>query len=179
MRRIAVPALVALIVVATSAAIRDGVRIYAVASASMEPTLHCSGGPGCERLRNDRVVVESLDASFRPPRVGDMVVARIQGGRRCSSDGVVIKRIVAVGGQRVAARRGLLYVDGRPRREPYVPLPARAGATFPPLRVPRGDVFLMGDNRSASCDSRRFGPVPRAAIIGRIVLVLPSHIWIL
>ncbi|HEX6702765.1 MAG TPA: signal peptidase I [Gaiellaceae bacterium] len=180
LRRVAVPALAALVAVATVAATRSGVRIYTVESASMEPTLHCSGGPGCGRLRSDRVLVERLDLSLRPPRAGDVVVVRIEDSRiRCAGNGVVIKRIVAVGGQHVRARNGSLYVDGRPRREPYVHPRARAGIAFPSVRIPRGEVFLLGDNRSRSCDSRRFGPVPRSAILGRVVFVLPSHLGVL
>lgn len=175
MRAIAVAAIVGTVAVAT-AATTGRIALYTIASASMEPTLHCSGSPGCERLRPDQVLVERVDSWLRSMHVGDVVVAKVGGRKGCSADRVVIKRIVAVGGERVAMHEGLLYVDGRPQREPYVPARARGASELRSRRVPPGDVFLLGDNRSASCDSRSFGPVPRKAIIGRVVLVLPSPV---
>lgn len=86
----------------------------------------------------------------------------------------LIKRIVAVAGEEVALRDGVLYVDGERRSEPYLPDTWRAPVDLGPFEVPSGHVWVMGDNRSplGSVDSRRFGPIPAAAIEGRAALVL-------
>jgi len=87
---------------------------------------------------------------------------------------LLAKRIVAVGGQRVEIRDGVLFVDRIPRREPYVDHSRVDGFFFGPARVPAGSVFVLGDNRGDSEDSRDFGAVPREHLIGRVVLRIPS-----
>jgi len=82
----------------------------------------------------------------------------------------VVVRVVAEGGDRVAVRGGRLVLNGRPQPEPY----ARTVGSSPlaelprEARVPAGHVFVMGDNRSASVDSRVYGPVPQSAVVGRV-----------
>ena len=84
------------------------------------------------------------------------------------------KRIVALGGQRVEIRDGVLFVDRRRRNEPYVDHDMVDGFFFGPKRVPPGDVFVLGDNRGDSEDSRDYGAIPRDRLIGRIDLRVPS-----
>ena len=83
----------------------------------------------------------------------------------------LIKRVIAVGGQTVDLKDGAVYVDGKKLNEPYThgeasgPIPG-SSITFP-YTVPAGDVWVMGDNRTNSADSRRFGAVPISEVYGR------------
>jgi signal peptidase I len=130
---------------------------FAIPSESMEPTLR----PG------DHVLVEKLSYRFGSPRRGDLVVFR-------SPDGgsLAVKRIVGLAGDRVAIEDGVLAIDGRLQREPYVDQKSIDSVYFGPVVVPRGDVFVMGDNRADSHDSRDYGAVPRRALIGRVLTTL-------
>ena len=128
---------------------------FRIPSGSMLPTLT----PG------DQVLVDKLD---REPRRGDLIVFR-----RPRSDEIMLKRVVALGGDTVAIQDGALYVDGRRRRERYADPRAIDSVYFGPVRVPRGSVFALGDNRADSIDSRTFGPVPSSRVIGRVV----ARLW--
>ena len=91
-----------------------------------------------------------------------------------------VKRVVALPGEQVAARGGNLYVDDRLLVEPYLP-DGRRTEDFGPVPVPEGALFVMGDNRDSSFDSRRFGPIARSSLVGRVVLKvwpLGSACWL-
>ena len=81
-----------------------------------------------------------------------------------------IKRIVALPGETVEIRHGLVYVNGNWLPEPYVPSPYRDPSDFGPLKVPSDSYFVLGDHRNGSNDSRTFGAVARPLIRGRAVL---------
>lgn len=89
---------------------------------------------------------------------------------------LLVKRIVATAGQRVGLRDGRLAVDGR-AAPPDTDFEAIDGTYFGPVRVPARAVFVMGDNRFGSVDSRVFGPVDEDAVVGCVVAVAwpPSH----
>lgn len=146
----ALPAVV--VVVLFLAVLASGVtpvRLLRVASASMSPTL--SAG--------DLLLVLPVGTVSR----GDVVTV----GDPLSSD-VLVKRVVAVGGQQVGLEDGVLVVDGQPVCEPLVDQTRVDGVYAGPYRVPPGGVFLMGDSRGASIDSRVFGSVPAGDLTGRI-----------
>jgi signal peptidase I len=146
------------------------VKPYRIPSESMLGTLR----PG------DRVLVNRAVYHLHEPRRGDVVVFRYPR----DPDVVFIKRIVGVPGDVLEVRDGRLYVNGERPREPYVhrtsgradPTVAQAaiaGSTLhdpwslaEPYRVPGDEYFVMGDNRTDSDDSRDWGTVPRAAIVG-------------
>jgi signal peptidase I len=144
---------------------------YRIPSASMEPTLHCARpAEGCLGRFSDRVIANRLVYRFHDPRRGDSVVfhppaavatACPEGG------GAFIKRIVGLPGEVVSMTNGRVLVDGVPLAEPYLRAPFRGLETSIWPRVPAGSYFVLGDNRDLSCDSRRWGVVPRANIIGR------------
>ena len=115
-------------------------------------------------LRSGDVVVVSR---IGQPRVGQLLLLRDP------TDGSpVVKRLVAVGRQTVEIRDAYLYVDGVRVDEPYVDHSRIDGVYFGPAKVPEGSLFVLGDSRDGSIDSRVFGPVPQDAVTGRVVLRL-------
>jgi signal peptidase I len=119
---------------------------------SMEPGLHT----------NERLVVEKLSYRLHGPQRFDVVVVRVPS----QGDELLIKRVIGLPGDTVEVRDGAVYINGAALEEPFVEqttYPGRnAKVTVPPLNV-----FVMGDNRTHSNDSRSFGPVPIDNIVGR------------
>lgn len=151
-----------LLLVVLAAVLAWGAEPMRIASQSMQPTLR----PG------EHVLVEKVTRHTREWRRGDLAVFR-----RPGSDELVAKRIVAVGGDLVAIEDGVLVVDGQPVEEPYADPDAIDSVYFGPVRVPAGAVFVLGDNRGNSLDSRTFGPITVAELRGRVVAVVwpPTH----
>lgn len=83
--------------------------------------------------------------------------------------GTMVKRVVGVGGDSVAIVDAVLYVNGEPQNEPYTDPKALDGVFFGPVNVQEGHVFVMGDNRFRSIDSREFGSVPVEDVTGRVL----------
>jgi signal peptidase I len=133
------------------------VKPFFIPSASMVPTLQ----------QGDRVLVNRLAYEFGGgPQRGDVVVflSPVPG----YTD--LIKRVVALGGDRVAVREGKLWIDGKAQVEPYVNGGATAGS-MPEQTIPPGKVFVMGDNRNDSADSRVFGAIGENTIVGKAMAV--------
>jgi signal peptidase I len=136
----------------------------------MEPTLRCKAGkPGCSGKQDDRLEVVER---FRIRR-GDIVVFETPPLARqvCGAGGKYVKRVIGLPGDVVAERSGFVFVNGRRLGEPYLRPARRDSESHPAQRVPRGRLYLLGDNRTASCDSRIWGTVPRAAVIAKVVAV--------
>jgi len=151
-------------------------QAYYIPSASMTPQLEV----------NDRVIVSKLAYDLHDPHRGDIVVFDAPPGLPTPPDRAsapvrfirrlfqpstqeFIKRVVALPGERVEARRGRIFINGKPLVEPYLP----AGTSTQPFDatvVPPGELWVMGDNRSNSEDSRVFGPIRRSTVVGRAVV---------
>jgi signal peptidase I len=167
-------------------------QAFFIPSASMEPTL----------VEGDRVLVEKLTYLWGEPARGQVVVFEREitspefvTGEEEEDDGNVfsdiatafrelfgfptgdeqdfIKRVVAVEGDKVEGRDGDIFVNGERVDEPYLE-PGDGTAEFPRLTVPEDMLFVMGDNRNNSDDSRNFGPIPEDSVVGHaFVLIWP------
>ena len=151
------------------------VNPYRIPSSSMEPTLHCAKpANGCEARFSDRVLANRLIYRFRDPERGEIIVFETPPAARlrCGAGGTFVKRLIGLPGDRLELRNegGLsyVYINGKKLDEPYIGKnrrDSRGPETFP---VPQGQYFMMGDNRSQSCDSREWGTVPRKNLIGKV-----------
>jgi signal peptidase I len=163
-------------------------QAFYIPSASMDPTL----------VIGDRVLVEKLTYRFSDPGHGDVVVFErdlaeltrpdppqedeslwedIQNAFRelfgfpTGAEQDFIKRVIAVGGDEIEARDGQVFVNGAAIQEPYLPDGAST-SDFGPVTVEEGMIFVMGDNRSNSDDSRNFGAVPVDTVVGHAFLLI-------
>jgi signal peptidase I len=106
-----------------------------------------------------------------PVRRGDVVVFHVQGGAPGAPKLSYIKRVIAVGGDVVRVDHGTVFVNGTALAEPYVPERFRDERSMEAMAVPAGELFVMGDHRTISSDSREFGPVAAAAVYGKAQFV--------
>jgi signal peptidase I len=137
----------------------------------MEPTLHCAKpGAGCLGRFPDWPVIAPIHGL--PPR-GDIVAFPTPplAAVRCGLGGVFIKRVIALPGETWSEKDGYVYVNGTRLAEGYVSPADRDYRTIHAIKIQPGHLFVMGDNRSASCDSRSWGTVPRANLIGAVTKV--------
>jgi signal peptidase I len=163
------------------------VQAFFIPSASMRDTL----------LEGDRVMVNKLAYRFGEPARGDVVVfdspleehddgenllgaiVRNVGEALGVStpDTALIKRVIAIGGDTLEVKGNTVFINGTAIDEPYLTRPIGM-PDFGPFEVPIGHIFVMGDNRNQSEDSRRFGSVAETDIIGRaFVRVWPPGRW--
>lgn len=163
--------------VALGALVAVGFQVVVVPTASMEGTV----------LVGDHLLIDRLAYGpeipfthvrlprLRKARRGDVVSFHPPG----REGEVYLKRVIAVGGDRVEWREGELFVNGGRRVEPY----ARSGTGSRELVVPRGEIYVLGDNRNHSEDSRVWGTVPEQNVIGEPVVVMwsiasPTERWL-
>ncbi|MEE9299254.1 MAG: signal peptidase I [Acidimicrobiia bacterium] len=163
------------------------VQAFFIPSASMRDTL----------LEGDRVMVNKLAYRFGEPERGDVIVfdsplERHSDGENIlgsivrnigealglsTPDTALIKRVIAVGGDTIEIRDNTVFVNGIRLDEPYLTRTLHM-SDFGPLQIPVDHVFVMGDNRNQSEDSRRFGSVATSDVIGRaFIRVWPPSRW--
>ena len=121
---------------------------------SMQPNLY----------RGDRVMTEKVSYRFAAPRRGDVVIVR-----RPLPEKSLIKRVVGLPGEVVEVRQGHVWIDGEAIEEPWVTY--FGGPDYGPARVPEDHVFVLGDTRPNSRDSRAIGPVALSDLRGHAVFV--------
>ena len=154
------------------------VKPFRIPSESMVPTLSIG-----QRVLVDRVSKNFSDYDrgdvlvFKPPAGADSTScgARHSEASACPrptdsrSDTNFIKRVVAVGGDRLKVVGGSVYINGRRQQEPYARLDDSCDICNLPdeITIPKGHYFMMGDNRGASADSRVWGPIPKDWVIGQ------------
>jgi signal peptidase I len=164
------------------------VNPYRIPSSSMEPTLHCARpGLGCEASFSDRVLACRFCYHFWSPKRGDIIVFKTppEAAVACGAGGTFVKRLIGLPGDTVHEdKNGFIWINGKKLNEPYIQAQRRledahnndySGRTW---HVPKGSYFFMGDNRGESCDSRRWGSVPRQNLIGKVIATYwpPSRI---
>lgn len=136
---------------------RNLLASYRISGASMTPAF----------LDGDRVVVADLPGFFGPPQLGEAVIAHVHGE-------TLIKRVAGLPGETISVGHGLVRLDGTPSPDPIPPC-YHDDSELAPLVLGPGQYFLLGDHRRVSVDSREFGPVDGADIIGRVLLRIPLH----
>ena len=128
------------------------VQAFSIPSISMEKTL----------LVGDRVLVNKLNKGVHR---GDVIVFERPPGEEAAAIKDLIKRVIALPGETVETREGKLYVNGKQLDEPYLE-PGTITFMDHPVTVPADHVWVMGDNRQQSRDSRFFGAIKKSSIIG-------------
>ena len=164
------------------------------------PSMGCAGCPVHTLEIDDKIVVSKLSYRLHDPRRGDVVVFDCPPAAQCQDTpqtgnvarralswfgqriGLVppstedyIKRVIALPGETVEIENGLVFIDGRPLDEPYLPQDMRTDApsSFPqPYVVPPDGLLVFGDNRPNSSDGRRFLAIEKKSVIGRAVIRL-------
>jgi signal peptidase I len=157
---------------------------YRIPSASMEPALHCARpDSGCEASMSDRVLVNRLAYDFGSPQRGQIVVFNAPPKANLCEAGdagtTFVKRLIGLPGETVREdHHGFIWLRQSGAAtwtklgEPYLSVHTRLadasnfGRTW---TVPDGEYFMVGDNRTESCDSRRWGAVPRSNLIGPVI----------
>jgi signal peptidase I len=131
-------------------------QAFYIPSDSMNPTL----------VQRDRVLVNKLSYHFHDVHRGDIVVFERPPGETDPKIKDLIKRVIGLPGDTVEGRDGAILIDGRILREPYVAKNSPM-SDFPARAIPKGQYWVMGDNRGNSKDSRVFGPISKSLIVGR------------
>ncbi|CAN5603168.1 signal peptidase I [soil metagenome] len=158
-------------------------QAFFIPSGSMEPQLEIGDRVLVSKLsyrlhdpnRGDIVVFDAenaapVDQPALPIRVGREVLEAV--GLRQPDEDELIKRVIALPGETVEARGGVVLIDGRRLQEPYLPDDVTT-ADFGPVQVPEDALWMMGDNRGNSADSRVIGPVPEDRVVGRAI----GRVW--
>lgn len=129
------------------------VQVYKVEGESMEPTLHT----------DERLLVNKFVYRIRGPQPGEIVVLQDPGRPQRE----LIKRVIAVAGEKVEVKKGVVYVNGKPLKEPYKNTVFTTYPDTPEVEVPADHIYVMGDNRGRSFDSRMIGPIHTKQVDGK------------
>jgi signal peptidase I len=151
------------------------VATFSIPSGSMEPTLQIG----------DRIVVDKLSYHLHGVDRANIVVFSTPPKENCAGPPVsdLVKRVIGLPGETISLSGGSVVINGHVLAETWLPTATRTATTagpsaapyalHRPYRIPSGDVYVMGDNRAQSCDSRYWGPIPQSTIVGKVDL----RIW--
>jgi signal peptidase I len=151
------------------------VATYSIPSGSMEPTLQIG----------DRILVDKLSYDLHGIGRSNIIVFSTPKDEHCAGPPVanLVKRVIGLPGETISLAGGHVYINGKLLPQPWLPAAVRDETTpgpsskpyalNSPFKIPAGDVFVMGDNRTLSCDSRYWGPIPESSIVGQVDL----RIW--
>jgi signal peptidase I len=142
-------------------------EIFEIPSASMVPTLSVY----------DRILVQKAFFNWHDVHEGEIVVFSHPPLDTCPGPaGDLVKRVIALPGQTIYSSGNSIYINGHLLAEPYLPAYDPLGPPIAsrqhPYRVPPGEFYMLGDNRSDSCDSRYWGPIQGSSIIGKAILII-------
>ena len=151
------------------------IATYSIPSGSMEPTLQIG----------DRIVVDKLSYHLHGVDRGNIIVFSTPPKEDCAGPPVsdLVKRVIGLPGETISVSGGNVFINGRLLDQSWLPA-SEQGKTYPgpspasyslhhPYLIPQGDVYVMGDNRTLSCDSRYWGPISESTIVGKVDL----RIW--
>ncbi len=151
------------------------IATYSIPSGSMEPTLQVG----------DRIVVDKLSYDLHGVDRGNIVVFSTPPNEDCAGPPVsdLVKRVIGLPGETISVSGGHVFINGHLLAETWLPS-SQQGKTYPgpspapyalhhPFRIPQNEVYVMGDNRMLSCDSRYWGPIHESTIVGKVDL----RIW--
>jgi signal peptidase I len=145
------------------------VQAFYIPSESMYPTLKT----------HDRVLVNKLSYKLHDVHRGDIVVFT-KPEKEVSDIKDLVKRVIGLSNETIEAHDNHIYVNGRRLSEKYLPR-GTVTSDFEPVKIPDGRIWVMGDNRTRSEDSRVFGPIRESSIVGRVfVRIWPPnrlHFW--
>jgi signal peptidase I len=156
------------------------IATYSIPSGSMEPTLQIG----------DRIVVDKLSYDLHGVDRGNIIVFSTPPNEDCAGPPVadLVKRVVGLPGETISLSGGNVFINGKLLDQSWLPS-SEQGKTYPgpseapyalhnSFRIPEGDVYVMGDNRMLSCDSRYWGPIKESTIVGKVdVRIWPlSHL---
>ena len=137
---------------------------------SMEPNLHTDQRLVVEKLSYNRLIRQYF--SLKEPETGDVVVIRIP----AQGNELLIKRVIGLPGDVIEIHDGQVFVNGQPLDEPY--LRGNTAGSYGPTTVPPLNIFVLGDNRNFSNDSRSFGTIPLKNVVGRAWFSYwPPELW--
>jgi signal peptidase I len=153
------------------------VNPYRIPSSSMEPTLHCARSAGttsgCEAHFSDRVLANRFIYHLRDPHRGEIVVFNTppKAELECGAGGTFVKRLIGRPGEKSRETHGWFYNNGKRLDDSSYIKAGRRDDRSGFWIVPKGSYFFAGDNRTQSCDSRRWGSVPRGNLIGPVFAI--------
>ncbi|WP_235587124.1 signal peptidase I [Ferroacidibacillus organovorans] len=114
----------------------------------------------------ERLIVDKIPYYFGMPKRGDIIVFLAPDGQYW------VKRVIGLPGDTIQIKNGQLILNGKIVKEPFIAQPMDPSMPFGPVKVPPGRLFVMGDNRNISEDSRVIGPIKISSVVGRVDLVI-------